>query len=63
MIISLPETIPNPGDPRIKQYLQNKKHLINKGKPAGKSFRGLIEHLALQNLSLISEFYTEKNNS
>ena len=45
MIISLPETIPNPGYPRIKQYLQNKKHLINKGKPAGKSFRGLIEHL------------------
>ena len=39
MIISLPETIPNPGYPRIKQYLQNKKHLINKGKPAEKSFR------------------------
>lgn len=43
MIISLPETIPNPGYPRIKQYLQNKKHLINKGKHAGKSFRGLID--------------------
>lgn len=63
MIISLPETIPNPGYPQIKQYLQNKKHLINKGKHAGKSFRGLIERLTLQNLSLISEFYTEKNNS
>lgn len=63
MISSPPETIPNPGYPRIKQYLQNKKHLINKGKHAGKSFRGLIERLTLQNLSLISEFYTEKNNS
>ena len=52
MIISLPKTIPNPGYPQ--------KHLINKGKPAGKSFRGLIEDLTLQNLS---EFYTEKNNS
>lgn len=27
------------------------------------SVDSLIEHLTLQNLSLISEFYTEKNNS